>query len=306
MSLTRAVLLGLALSAQAFVVSAQAPAQRTFATPQDAVRALTAAAGTGTMDDLRAIFGPDAKDLIDSSDEATSRRNREVFSAAVAEGWRLLSPNATHRTLIVGNEGWPFPVPIVKSGARWRFDAAAGKEEVLARRIGRNELAAIGICREYVVAQRRYAQDGHDGKPAGLFATKINSEPGRQDGLYWISARGGPRSPLGDLMAQASAEGWTLGADRTRPSPFHGYYFKVLTAQGAAAPGGAKSYVANGGMSDGFALVAWPAQYDATGVMTFIVNRDGVVHEADLGPEGDAVAAAMTAYNPDESWRPVK
>jgi hypothetical protein len=302
----RRSLLCLALFAHALVASAQASAQRTFATPEEAVRALAAAAAGAGMDGLRSIFGPDAQELIDSSDEATSRRNREVFTVAFAEGWRLLSQGATHRTLIVGNEGWPFPVPLTKTGKRWHFDAAAGKEEVLARRIGRNELAAIGICREYVAAQRQYAREGHDGRAQGLFATRFNSEPGTHNGLYWPAGRGEPRSPLGDLVAQASEEGRPLGTNRTGPTPFHGYYFRILTAQGAAAPGGARSYVVDGGMSQGFALVAWPAQYDATGVMTFIVNQDGIVHETDLGTEAGATAAAMTAYNPDASWRAVR
>ncbi len=207
--------------------------------------------------------------------------------------------------LIVGNEGWPFPVPLVKSANSWRFDTAAGKEEVLARRIGRNELAVIGTCRTYVAAQQHYAQQGHDGKPAGLFATTFPSDPGKQNGLYWPSARQEPRSPLGDLVAQAAQEGQQLGANREQPSPFHGYYFKILSGQGTAARGGARSYVVNGEMSGGFALVAWPAQYDATGVMTFIVNQDGIVHEKDLGAQTGATVAAMTRYNPDASWRRV-
>jgi hypothetical protein len=194
----------------------------------------------------------------------------------------------------------------VKSAKRWRFDTTAGKEEVLARRIGRNELAVIGICREYVAAQRHYAQQGHDGKPQGLFATTFRSDPGKQNGLYWPAAHGQPRSPLGDLVAQASKEGRQIGTDRPPPTPFHGYYFKILTAQGAAAPGGTKSYVVNGEMSAGFALVAWPAQYDATGVMTFAVNQDGAVHETDLGAETNTTAAAITTYNPDASWRQVR
>ena len=197
-------------------------------------------------------------------------------------------------------------MPIIKGADGWRFDSAAGKEEVLARRIGRNELDAIATIRAYVTAQQRYAQEGHDGKPAGVHATKFQSDPGKQNGLYWPTARGEKRSPLGDLVAQAAEEGRPLGSDRTQPTPFHGYYFKILTGQGAAAPGKAKSYLVKGEMSGGFALVAWPAQYDATGVMTFIVNQDGTVRERDLGPQTDAVARKMTAYNPDKSWRPVQ
>ena len=255
---------------------------------------------------MRAIFGPEGQELIASSDAATARSNREVFTVAVAEGWRLVDQGTNRKALIVGNEGWPFPVPLVKSGKSWRFDSAAGKEEVLARRIGRNELAVIGICRAYVAAQHRYAQQGHDGKPAGLFATTVRSDPGKQNGLYWPAAKGQPRSPLGDLVAQAWEEGRPIGTDRSGPRLFTATTSRILAAQGAAAPGGAKSYVVNGEMSAGFALVAWPAQYDATGIMTFIVNQDGTVHEKDLGAKTDATVAAMTAYNPDASWRRVQ
>jgi hypothetical protein len=164
----------------------------------------------------------------------------------------------------------------------------------------------IGICRTYVVAQQHYARQGHDGKPEGLFSKSFHSDPGKQNGLYWLASRGQPLSPLGDLMAQASAEGRPLGTDHEQPTPFHGYYFKILTAQGPAAPGGAKSYIVNGEMSAGFALVAWPAQYDATGVMTFAVNQDGTVQETDLGAETGVTAATITTYNPGASWRPVR
>src|SRR5206468_2959858 len=187
-----------------------------------------------------------------------------------AEQW-LLVDGGKAKTLVIGNEEWPFPVPLVKTASGWRFDTAAGKEEVLARRIGRNELAAIQTCLAYVTAQRRYAMQGHDGKPPGLYAMTFRSDPGKENGLYWPAARGQRRSPLGDLVAQAAEEGRPLGAAPDQRSPFHGYYFKILTAEGAA--GGAKSYVVNGEMSKGFALVAWPAQYDVTGVMTFLVNQ---------------------------------
>jgi hypothetical protein len=295
-----------ALVAHSLIITAQGSAQRTFATPEEAVRELIAAAKPGKLDDLLAIFGADGRELVASSDEATARQNLEIFTVAATEGWRLIDQGTDQKVLVIGNEGWPFPVPIVKSANSWKFDTAAGKEEVLARRIGRNELAAIGTCHTYVRAQRDYAKQGHDGKPAGLFAKTFTSGPGKQNGLYWQAARNEPRSPLGDLVSQASQEGRQLGTDRARPSPFHGYYFKILTAQGKAAPGGAKSYLVNGEMSGGFALVAWPAQYDASGVMTFIINQDGVVHEKDLGVQTEATAAAMTVYNPDASWRRVQ
>jgi hypothetical protein len=286
------------------VASAQTAAQKTFATPEDAVKALADAVKAGSLDGVLAIFGPEGKELIDSSEPAIARENQQVFAVAFREQWHLEDAAADRKTLVIGNEDWPFPVPIVKVGNAWRFDTAAGKEEVLARRIGRNELAAIDTVRAYVTAQRRYAEQGHDGKPAGLHAAKFQSDPGKQNGLYWPAARGEKRSPLGDLVAQAASEGRQVGATAGQPSPFHGYYFRILTAQGSAAPGGAKSYVVKGEMSGGFALVAWPAQYDATGIMTFIVNQDGVVREKDLGPGTDATARKMTAYNPDSSWRP--
>ena len=284
--------------------AAQAAQQRTFASPEDAVKALVEAVKAGNLDQLRSIFGPDGQELFASSDPATARENREVFTVAAAEQWRLADEGPTKKTLAVGNEDWPFPVPLVKEANAWRFDTAAGKEEVLARRIGRNELSVIETSRAYITAQRRYAQVGHDGKPAGVYATTFASDPGKENGLYWPAAKGQKRSPLGELVAQA-AQDVHPGGDRAQPSPFHGYYFRILTAQGATASGGARSYVVNGNMSGGFALIAWPAQYDASGVMTFMVNQDGIVVEKDLGHGTDAAARAIISYNPDKSWRQV-
>ena len=280
--------------------------QPTFATPDAAVAALITAVKAGSLDDVLAVFGPEGKDLVDSSDPATGRHNREVFTVAVAEGWRLVDQGPTRKVLIIGHEGWPFPVPLMRDGDSWRFDSVAGKEEILARRIGRNELAAIRICRTYVAAQQQYAAQPHDGKSAGLYARKFRSDPGQQNGLYWPTARGQTRSPLGDLVAQAAQEGRPLDGDRQAPSPFYGYYFKILTGQGPQANGGARNYVAKDEMSGGFALVAWPAQYDETGVMTFVVNQDGIVHETDLGPATGSQAQGITLYNPDSSWKPVQ
>jgi len=281
---------------------AQSGEQRTFASPEDAVKALIDAVKAGNVDELRTIFGPEGQELIASSDPAEGRRNREVFTVAAAEQWRLVDEAPNRKTLVIGGEEWPFPVPLAKGTNGWRFDTAAGKEEVLARRIGRNELSAIETTLAYVTAQRRYAQQGHDGKPAGLYATKFESDRGKENGLYWPTAKGQKRSPIGDLLAKAAEEGRQLAADRTQPSPLHGYFFRILTAQGAAAPGGARTYLVGNDMSGGFALVAWPAQYDLTGVMTFVVNQDGIVYEKDLGPETDAAARKMTSYNPDPSW----
>jgi hypothetical protein len=277
----------------------QAP--RSFATPEEAVQALIRVVKADNVAELTTLFGPDAAELADK-DPTAARQNRKVFAVAAAEGWRLVEVDENRRMLVVGNEAWPFPVPIVKTGTTWQFDSAAGKEEVVARRIGRNELAVIEACRTYVAAQRRYARAGHDGKPAGLFATRVRSDPGTQNGLYWPVADGEKLSPLGDLVAKATHDG-SLNPDAAGRLPFHGYYFKILTAQGAAAQGGAKSYVVKGQMSGGFALVAWPATYDVTGVMTFTISHDGVLYEKDLGPKTDSVARAMTRYSPDSTWR---
>jgi hypothetical protein len=276
------------------------PAHRVFASPEDAARALNEAAARGTVEDLIAIFGPDGKELIDSSDPATARHNRAVFTAAFAEGWRLVDEDGGKR-LVIGNEAWPFPVPLVQGANGWRFDTAAGKEEVLARRIGRNELTAIRAARAYVEAQRRYAGHRHDGKRSGLYARTFRSDPGRRNGLYWVPAHGEPPSPLGELLSDAAIDRGSA-APTGAPAPFYGYYFRILTAQGDAAPGGAMDYIVDGEMSRGFALIAWPAQYDVTGVMTFIVSNDGVVYERDLGRDTERLAPGLTRYDPDGSW----
>jgi hypothetical protein len=278
------------------------PEYRPDATPEEAVNALGAAVKAEKLDEVVAIFGPEGQALVESSDPATARRNQQVFTAAVRERWHLEEQGADTRVLVIGNEDWPFPVPLVRDGGRWRFDTAAGREEVIARRIGRNELAAILISRTYVAAQRLYARRSHDGQPAGLYAAAFRSDPGRENGLYWPAEGGRRHSPLGALVATAAADGHRPANETAQPSPFYGYYFRILTAQGADAPGGAKDYLTNGQLSGGFALVAWPAEYDVTGVMTFIVNQEGVVREKDLGPGTGDAARAMTAYNPDASW----
>jgi hypothetical protein len=301
MRLARAAAVVACVSAAA---CAREPLQRHFTTPDEAVRALTATVKSGKLDELLTYFGPDGRELVASSDPATGRRNQEVFVAAMGEQWHLEDRGVDTKELIVGNEDWPFPIPLVKDADGWRFDASAGKDEVLARRIGHNELAVIEICRIYATAQRAYASRGHDRRPAGVYAQVFNSDPGKENGLYWPVKPGVPRSPLGDLVAAAAEDREDLSA-RKEPAPFHGYYFRILTAQGAAAPGGAMSYVKNGEMSGGFALIAWPAQYDASGVMSFIVGADGAVFEKDLGPETAAAANGITSYDPDNSWRKV-
>jgi hypothetical protein len=303
---------------------------RAFASPEEAVRALNDAVKKEDVAAVLAIFGPQGKELLDSSDPVSARRNRAVFAVAFAEGWRLLDEQG-RKWLVIGHEAWPFPVPIVQEANGWQFDTAAGKEEVLARRIGRNELTAIRVARAYVVAQRRYAGDGHDGRRPGLYAQRLRSDPGQHNGLYWPTAHGERRSPVGDLLSEAAFErdaiavsgaaepyrGYDFkifpnqskaaaerpaGASPGEPAPFHGYYFRILTAQGEAAAGGTMDYIVGGEMSRGFALVAWPAQYDVTGVMTFVVSHEGTVYQGDLGPDTDARARAMTRYDPDGSW----
>ena len=277
-----------------------------FSTPTLAVHELTKVVKAGDLAKVMAIFGPDAQSLVDTSDPVIARRNQQVFSAAITEGWKFEDEGPDRKTLVVGYEEWPFPIPLVKDGDEWRFDTAAGKEEVLARRIGSNELAVIRIARTYVLAQRLYAKYGHDGKPHGIYARAFRSAPASQNGLYWPVRKGERRSPLGELFAAASSDGAVRRPADGEPRPFHGYYFRILTAQGAAAPGGARDYIVNGELTGGFALIAWPAQYDATGIMTFIVNQDGVIAEKDLGTGTDAAARAISTYDPDPSWRPVR
>lgn len=278
-------------------------APRAFATPQDAARALVSVVEANDLAALVALFGSAGQELVDSSDAATGRRNREVFLAAAAEAHRLQDLGPGRKELVLGNEAWPFPVPIALTPAGWSFDAAAGREEVLNRRIGRNELAVIRALQAYVEAQRAYARSGHDAKPAGRYARRFGSDPGTQNGLYWPTRPGEPPSPLGVLIAEASAQGYKRRAGEG-PSPLHGYYFRILEGQGAAAKGGAKGYMSAGEMTGGFGLVAWPAHYAGSGVMTFVVNQDGQVYEKDLGPETAAAAGAITRYDPDGSWQP--
>ena len=288
----------------AVIARAEGDGPRVFATPDEAARALIETVKSNDLPRLVALLGAPGQDLVDTSDAATGRRNREVFVAAVAEGWRLGDLGPGRKELVLGNEAWPFPVPLVKSATGWSFDAAAGREEVLNRRIGRNELAVIRVLHDYMGAQRAYAATGHDGKLAGRYARRFGSEPGRHDGLYWPARRGEPRSPLGVLVAEASEQGYRhQGAG---PSPLHGYYFRILEGQGKAAKGGAKEYVVEGEMTGGFALIAWPVYYQESGVMTFVVNQDGVAYERDLGPETKAAVAKITRYDPDQAWRPAR
>jgi hypothetical protein len=226
------------------------------------------------------------------------------MALAMKGAWSWAPAGDGKQELIIGDERWPFPVPLTKVRGGWQFDTAAGADEIVSRRIGRNELRAIDICRDYVTMQKAYASQPRDGKLAGLYAQKFRSSPGRQDGLYWRVGVEETPSPLGTLVAQAVVEGY----DENKPAsqPLWGYHFRVLTAQGAAAKGGAASYIVNGEMSGGFALIAYPAEYGRGGIMTFLVNQDGVVYQKDLGEETGKAAAALNEYNPDTTWSEVK
>jgi hypothetical protein len=281
--------------------------QRAFAEPETAVKTLADAVKTRDTKTLDEIFGPEGRAVLTSGDPVADKNAREVFTVAIAEQWKLVDDGADKKELMIGDEQWPFPIPLQKDSHGWWFDTAAGKEEVRARRIGRNELATIGVCRAYAKAQREYASEGHDGKPAGIFAQKLQSDDGKHNGLYWARARGDEKSsPLGEFAAKAVKEGYS--ADRKdKPTPFYGYYYRILTRQGAGAEGGAKDYIVggeNGGgdMTGGFALLAYPAEYGNSGIMTFIVGSDGVVYEDDLGDDTSTTAARINEYNPGEGW----
>ena len=293
----------------AALVLAGAPAQakspagpQRFASPQQAVTALVAAVRDGHEAALLAVLGPGAEDVVNSGDPVADRNGRARFLKAYARKNGLKQENSDRTVLLVGSKDYPFPIPIVRQKQGWVFDTAAGREEILDRRIGRNELQTIAVMQAYTEAQRQFACTRHNGS-CSAFAQKFTSSPGERDGLYWAAAAGEPESPFGPLLARAAAQGYADGLGREAPEPFHGYLFKILKAQGPHAEGGAFSYVANGQMILGFALVAYPARYGASGIMTFIVNQEGVIYEQDLGPDTAAVAAAMTAYDPGPGWR---
>ncbi len=276
--------------------------QRVFSTPEQAVADLENAARAGDTAELKAIFGPDGVDVISSGDPVADRLQREVFAVAMDQGWQVQNTHDGMKELVLGDERWPFPIPLVKDGSGWRFDTKAGAKEILARRIGRNELAAIGTLQLAVVAQREYAATGHDGKRPGVYARNIRSTPGTHDGLYWpVDREGDDPSPLGDLAAEAESEGYSVDG-QDGPIPFRGYSYRMLTGQGPDAPGGAMDYIVDGEMRRGFALLAYPVEYGNSGIMTFIVNQSGLIYEADLGEDTEAVAGSITRYDPDDRW----
>jgi len=285
------------------VLAGTASVQTTFKSPQDATDALVAAIKSDKTDELVSILGPEGQKLASSGDPVADEAARTRFATAYDENHELKQEGDARAVLIVGKDDFPFPIPLVAEEGAWRFDTAAGAEEILNRRIGENELAAIEVMRAYVDAQREYAEADRDGK-GDQYARKFVSTEGKKDGLYWPAAAGEPDSPLGPLLANARAEGYA--ARSGHPEPYHGYLFKILTAQGDNATGGERDYIVNGRMIGGFALVAAPAEYGNSGVMTFIVNHDGVVFQKDLGPDTSDLVTEMTTFNPDATWSEVK
>jgi hypothetical protein len=279
--------------------------QKTFASPAEAVHALVKAAEDGNQDEMLAVLGDGGKELVYSGDPVQDKTGMEKFVKSYKTKHAIVTEDDKTRILQVGANDWPMPIPIVNDGGKWRFDTAAGKEELLYRRIGRNELGAIAACRGYIDAQKDYAADGHDGLPAGVYAKRLMSSPGKQDGLYWETAEGERTSPAGPLLAEAGGEGYEGEGLGGKSQPYHGYLYRILKGQGAAAKGGAKNYLSDGNLSGGVALVAYPAEYKVSGVITFIINQDGVVYEKDLGEKTAEIAKAMTEYNPDSGWHKV-
>jgi len=282
---------------------AQADGQKTFTSSKEAVHTFVQAVRDANTPDLLAILGPGSEEIISSSDSVADKAERDHFLARYdfKHSFTLSAPHQL--TLNVGKDDWPLPIPLVHAGDKWYWDGAAGKEEVLYRRIGHNELAAIETCKGAVAAQRDYAAAGHDGLPPGIYAQRLVSEPGKQNGLYWQVNEGEDPSPAGPLLAQASSEGY---GGSGKGSPYHGYYYRMLKAQGADAKGGAKSYIVDGNMSGGFAVLAYPADYRSSGVMTFLVSQNGTIYQKDLGEGTADLAQQMTEYNPDKLWKIVK
>src|SRR5215813_8671653 len=278
-----------------------AQAQERFKTPEAAVDALVAAAKGGDRKTVLSILGPGSQELVSSGDPVSDDNIKQEFLAAYDAQHRIVAESGKPSVLVMGQNDWPFPIPLVQKDGQWSFDTAAGREEILARRIGRNELGAIKAALAYYDAQNEYADKFKDKTGQAVYAQKIVSSPGKKDGLYWPTSGSEPDSPLGEAVAAATQQGYRVGAGE----PFHGYYYKILTGQGPNAPGGSVDYVVRGNMIGGFGLVAYPAEYGNSGIMTFIINNDGDVYERDLGPRTGRIASRMSEFNPDHNWRKV-
>jgi Protein of unknown function (DUF2950) len=291
---TVAILLTWGLSTRSM---AQQQGQKTFSSPEDASNALVTAAQSNDEKAMLEILGPDGKQIVSSGDEIEDTNNRANFVQRYQEMHRLVKEPDGTTTLYIGAENWPMPIPLVNKGNSWYFNTEAGKTEILCRRIGRNEISTIRVCQELVAAEKEYYSTQHN-----EYAQKFFSDEGQHNGLYWKAADSEPQSPIGPLVASAAAEGYVKSEDGA-PTPYQGYYYHILAGQGKNGRGGAKSYIVNGKMTEGFAFVAYPAEYRSSGVMTLIVNTDGVVYQKDLGKKTDVLAKAMKEYDANSSWQ---
>ena len=305
----RAIVHALPLLLAASMALAANRGQQSFSTPEAGVAALVEAVSGNDQARLLAILGPGAKDLVDSGDEAADRQSREVFVKTYNEAHRIVLDSAAHATLEIGTDRWPFPIPVVKAASGWYFDTQEGEEEILARRIGRDELAAIQACRTIVAAERQFPARSGQGGPLSQYTARFLSSPGQRDGLYWEDRPGQPPSLIDAQLAAAGIEaGPAIQGAAPAPlprQPYSGYFFRILTAQGEHAPGGARNYEAAGKLTGGFAVLAFPERYRVSGVMSFIAGQDGAVYEKDAGSDTAAVAARMTAFDPDAGWKKV-
>jgi hypothetical protein len=292
-------LIGVALFALAAKPAAAPP--QTFPSPEAAADALVQATRGSDEKELLAIFGSDSKDVVSSGDPVADANWRASFAKSYDEKHALERDGDAKATLVYGDDDFPFPVPLAKQGDAWHFDTEAGREEILARRVGRNELAAIQVCLAYVDAQRDYASTDRDGDGLFEYAQNMMSSPGKRDGLYWPNQPGEPQSPLGELIADAQSQGYS--PQQGVRKPYHGYLYKMLLKQGPHADGGAFDYLVRGNMIGGFALAAYPAEYDVSGIMTFVVNYEGVVYSKDLGAKTAKIAGGMTRFDPDSTWK---
>ena len=291
----------LAVTLAAFALASQAAAQQSFATPDAAAEALATAAQSGDRKAMLTVLGAAAADLVTSGDDVQDEETRKAFVAAYAAKHRVATEAGKPATLVIGQDDFPFPIPLVQKGDSWQFDAAAGRKEILARRIGRNELAAIQVCLAFSDAQNEYADLTPKANGLSVYAQRVVSSPGMKDGLYWPAAAGEPDSPIGEAVAEASQRGYKVGSG----GAFHGYKYKMLTRQGAAAPGGTLDYIVKGQMIGGFAMIAWPAEYGNSGVTTFMISHSGDVYEKNLGPSTAQIASRTSSFNPDDSWKKV-
>ena len=295
---------GLALAALLGAAGCASTRVESFHSPNEAMEAVANVVGTGDRVRVAEIFGQESADLLESGDEVADREDAEKVRELIREKLEFEDAGEGRKIALIGNDAWPFPIPLVEDDGQWSFDAEAGLEEIANRRVGRNELSTIETLHAYVDAQREYASVGRDQRPT-CYAQKLISTPGFHDGLYWEVREGEADSPLGPLVAEASEEGYT--SDDGEPSPYHGYRYRLLTRQGKSAPGGERDYVDDQRlMTRGFAMVAWPARYGSSGVMTFLVGPQGIVYQKDLGEGTESAAAKLTAFDPDESWDPTR